>query len=119
MPKAKNPPLKLGEETWGERLRRGYYRSVREYGRKWEVLSQVISEVDSITDTTLMGLMKFESKPAKAEKLRQAWLLCLALGIDPAELDLYPEDLNSGFLTSKSVADLLKPPTPCFAISAA
>ena len=115
----KPKPLKLGEENWGQKVRRGYYLSKSIYGQTWEELAQRISQVQSITETSLMRLMTVEEKPTRAKALQMAWLLALALGIDPAEFDLYPEDLNSNFLTSKEVADLLRPSSPCFTISAA
>ena len=112
-------PLELGEETWGERLRRAYYRSKQAYGHNWENLAQRVSQVHAITDTSLMRLMDYEDKPARTKQLQMAWLLAIALGIEPEELDLYEEDINAPLLASQEVFDLLVPGSPCFSISAA
>lgn len=119
MAKPRRPPLTLGEETWGERVRRAYYRSKREFGHDWEDLASRVSQLNHCSHTALMDLMKYDAKPAKTAQLQRAWLFSLALGIDPAELDLYPEDIGSEHLASKTVADLLRPKSRCLAITAA
>lgn len=119
MAKAKYP-LTLGEEIWGDRVRRAYQKSKREFGHTWEELAKRITNAGWYqTHTTLMDLMRYEDKPGRTAALQRAWLLSLALGIDPAEFDLYPEDVQSEELASKRVADLLKPRNPCLVISAA
>lgn len=119
MARKKTESLKLGPERWGDRLRRAYYLSKQTYGGTWQELAERISQVRPVTDTTLMSYMKYESKPARMQQLQMAWLLCIAMRIDPADLDLNEADIDSQFLTSKAVRDQLVKPNPCFAISAA
>lgn len=111
--------LTLGEETWGEKVRRAYYRSKTEFGHTWAELATRISRVQSTTHTTLMEFAKFETKPTRVKKLQEAWLLAVALGIDPAEFDLNLEDTKFPPQAAKTYADLLRPPSSCMAVTAA
>jgi hypothetical protein len=117
-PRKKPEPFKLGEERWGEKVRRAYYRGKRISGYTWASLAETISQVAPMSDAGLQRFMRYETKPT-GRAVETAYLLCLAMGVDPGELGIDESEIQTPLYTSKTVRDLLFPASRCFAGTAA
>jgi hypothetical protein len=118
MARKTSKPFQLGDERWGEKVRRAYYRGKELHGYTWESLAQTISQVTPMSHGGLQRFMKYETKPT-GRAVETAYLLCLAMGVNPVDLEITESQIQTPLYTSKTVRDLLFPASPCFAGTAA
>lgn len=120
MPGKSTKPFRLGDETFGEKVRRSYYRG-KAMGRyaNWDELATAIRHVRSISAPGLQRLMTLKDKPTRDGPLETAWLLCIAIGVDPADWGLSKSEIASPMVRSVTSADLGLKPCSRFAGTAA
>lgn len=118
-PKAK-PPLKLREETWGERLTRAYRTQRLATGRTYREIAEIVSTVRPTSFVAITRLETHDELPGRSDTRLLAWCAITAYGFDPADWGLTKETVPQlGVLDMKRVADLLRQSSSWFPISAA
>lgn len=120
MPGKTPKPFRLGDETFGERVRRSYYRG-KAMGRyqNWGEVADAVSRYRSVSAAGLQRYMTLVEKPTRKGALETAWLLCLAIGVDPADWDLSKEEIASPKVRAVTAAELGIKPCSRFAGTAA
>lgn len=73
--------------TWGERLRIEVERWLKQTGCKWLDLVKACASVEPAARNTYRKLLWLEDEPTGADA-RRAHVLALAIGLDPAKLDI-------------------------------
>lgn len=100
---------RLGEETWGERLRRAYRRCRTQHGITYLAHSEAISEFIPVSDQSIMRYEDRDELPSNPRQRQIAYLIILAYGYDPADWGLTPETANLGMWDLRKVAKALDP----------
>lgn len=98
----------LGEENWGQKVRRAYYTQREMTGRRYADIAQTITDVAMpCYVNTLQRLEKYDTVPTTPRQRTMAYLAVLAYGYDPEDFGLTKDMVSSKRLASKEVADLL------------
>lgn len=104
-------PLVLGDETWGERLRRAYRRARDRWGEgfNYRTAAEQISRVYPVSMTALMRLEQHENMPSQGRVRLVGYLALTAYGFDPVDFGLTPENTPLGGYDLRKVRQLLAP----------
>lgn len=99
--------FRLGDETFGDRVRRAYYKG-KAQGRydNWAELAERVSRYRSISVPGLIRIQTLDEKPTRAGALETVWLLAIAMGVDPRDLGLEKTDIKSQKVRAVSPSDL-------------
>jgi hypothetical protein len=103
--------ITLNELTWGEKFQLAFDRQRRQGGMTWQEVSRVmgVAGYGSRSHVTLLKLARRDDAPTNLEQRRMALLAAIAMGLDPAELDLTPEDSGLPGYTVSDVQDRMFP----------
>lgn len=95
--------LKLGEETWGDRLHRAYRQARASRGGKaddgayrfsYRAVAEKLAEVGfDVSDQTVLRLELHEDVPTRMRDRQLAYFVLIAYGYDPADFGLTPDNV--------------------------
>lgn len=86
--------LRLSDETWGERYNRAFRTGKKVHDYTWKELAAKVSVIIPTDDSVLIRIGQTDTVPTSPQKRRLAYLALMAMGFDPHEFDLGPEDVS-------------------------
>lgn len=94
--KSKKPALaQLPAESWGRRLKRGREDVA---GRTMEEAIAAVAHIVVFDKSTLSRMESLTQPPTLARQRMTAYTLAVSYGLDPAQFDLYPDDVPAAVL---------------------
>lgn len=90
------PPLTLGDETWGDKFYRAYRRARLHWGRGMtlENLADAVSRFKKVTDSTIIRYGGTDrDEPRQEDSKVNVYLSLVAMGFDPAEFGLTADNV--------------------------
>lgn len=103
--------LTLGEETWGERVRRAYRQARDTWGGgfNYRSVAEQISQVYPVSMTALQRLEQNVDLPRQPRVRIVAYYTLLAYGFDPTDFGLTPENTPISNIDLRKTKQLLSP----------
>lgn len=86
--------MRTTELTWGEHLAVMVERHHRATGEKQTPLFERVADVLGCSVNAVRGLLDHDEAPQKRNAAERAYVLCLALGLDPADWNLSDDVLS-------------------------
>lgn len=105
--------LTLQAETWGSTYMRAYRQSRNHFGQSqitWDKLAERLRQViPECSDTALLRLGDLEFEPERPAQRLRAFLGLLAMGYDPEDFGMSPDNVPLGAIDLKRAKRLLSP----------
>lgn len=113
MTRARQLPLTLDDETFGERLHRAFRRNRAATGETWSRLAERVSQVRPTSEASMIRLVDLDDVPKTNSGRLLAYMVVLALGYKPEDFGLSEANVPLAGYDLKRVADLLKRRSEC------
>lgn len=106
------PSLSRMERNWGSEFRAAFIQARHHFGSEvtsYDSVAERVSQLVPTTGTSIMRLGYSETVPRRPPQRQIAYLAFVAMGFDPLEFGLKPEDRRLRGLTDIEIRKMLDP----------